>query len=110
MASKDAVAEKSPMLTNLPGGKDAVNEETAPRILNEAESAKVEVATLNQQIMKLRQDAIQLQKRILALQEENLKLQEAAQAKDTEKLLASLGLSGSVNLQKTDDGRFVIKK
>jgi hypothetical protein len=110
MANKDAVAEKSAMLTNIPGGKEAAETKEAPRVLSELESAKVEIINLNQQITKLRQENLGLQKRVIAVQEESLKLQEAAHAKDADKLLADLGLSGSVNLLKTDDGRYVIKK
>lgn len=101
------VMEKQSMLTSIPGGKSD-DDVKAPRILSEAESYRVEITNLVQQVMNLKQELLNGQKKILAVQEENLKLQKEAQAKDTEKLLTDLGLSGSVNLTKNDDGRYVV--
>lgn len=105
------VMEKQSMLTNLPGGKSEaadVATKVGPRILSESESYRVEITNLGQQVMTLKQDLLNSQKKILGLQEDNLNLQKGIQAKDTEKLLADLGLVGSVNLVKNDDGRYVV--
>lgn len=109
MSEKVGVMENQAILTNIPGGKSEHKEEAkAPRVLTEVESSKIEVTNMIQQIMNLKQELLNSQKKILAVQEENLKLQKDAQAKDTEKLLMDLGLSGSINLVKNDGGRYVV--
>ena len=106
MSDKTGVMEKQAILTNLPGGKDETK--AAPRVLTELESSKIEILNLTQQALNFKQEVLNGQKKVLAVQEENLKLQKDLQAKETEKVLLDLGLSGSVNLSKNDDGRYVV--
>lgn len=108
MADKTGVLEKQAMLTNLPGGKDKDEVKAGPKVLTELESCRIEILNLSQQVMNLKQEVLNSQKKILSVQEENLKIQKDAQAKETEKVLQDLGLSGAINLSKNDDGRYVV--
>lgn len=90
--------------------KPGVPKTEPDRVLTESESRMVDISTMSQQNLDLKEDLLQAQKRTLAVQEENLKLQRDAHSRENDKLLASLNLSGTVNLLKDSDGRYTVKK
>lgn len=100
------------ILQNLPEGngeaKSAAKPEVGARVLSEIDSLRIEILTKDQQIMNLRQELLASQKKILATQEESMKLQQSAQAKEADKLISDLGMTGTVNLVKNAEGRYVV--
>lgn len=80
-----------------------------PKIFGEVESLKIEVATLNAQLLKEQERVVQYQQKIVDLTKENLQLRTQIVQNGNEKLFDELGIKGKVRLKKLEDSRYQLE-
>lgn len=76
------------------------------KIFSEVESLKLEVATLQTQLLKEEERIVSYQQKIVDLTKENLELRTTILKIDNNRLFDELGIKGKVRLQKQEDNRY----
>lgn len=79
------------------------------RILNELESARVDVLTLQTQLLNEQKKAIEYQQVIVDLRKEVLDLKSQAQELKNDKALLDMGIVGNNRVIKLGDGKYKIE-
>lgn len=81
-----------------------------PIIFNEVDSLKIEIASLNTQLLKEEERIVAFQQKIVDLAKENYQLREELLKRDNSKLFDDLGIKGkTVKLKKQDDNRYKLE-
>lgn len=79
------------------------------KIFPELESLKIEVATLQSQLLKEEERVIAYQQKVVDLSKENLQLRNQIQKEYNNKLFNDLGIKGKISLKKLEDGRYKLE-
>lgn len=80
------------------------------KIFNEMESLRIEVATLQSQLLKEEERILSYQQKIVDLSKENLQLRNVILKYDNDKLFDQLGIKGKVKLIKQEDNRYKLEE
>jgi hypothetical protein len=81
-----------------------------PKIFNEVDSLKIEIASLHTQLLKEEERIVAFQQKIVDLARENHQLREAILKADNSKLFDELGIKGKiVKLLKQEDNRYKLE-
>lgn len=81
-----------------------------PKVFNEVDSLKIEVASLNTQLLKSEERIIAFQQKIVDLAKENYELRDLLLKIENNKLFDELGIKGKlVKLQKQEDNRYKLE-
>lgn len=81
-----------------------------PKIFNEVDSLKIEIASLNTQLLKQEERIIAFQQKIVDLAKENHQLRDLLLKAENSKLFDELGIKGGlVRLQKQEDNRYKLE-
>lgn len=80
-----------------------------PKIFSELESLKIEVATLQSQLLKEEERIVSYQQKIVDLTKENLQLRSDFLKANNTRLFDELGIKGKVKLQKLEDNRYKVE-
>lgn len=81
-----------------------------PKIFNEVDSLKIEIASLHTQLLKEEERIVAFQQKIVDLARENHQLREALLKADNSKLFDELGIKGKVvKLHKQEDNRYKLE-
>ena len=82
---------------------------TESKVFSEMESLKIEVATLQSQLLKEEERIVSYQQKIVDLTKENLDLRNELLKIQNNKLFDELGIKGKVRLQKQEDNRYKLE-
>ena len=80
-----------------------------PKVFNEMDSLKIEVASLRSQLLKEEERIVSYQQKIVDLTKENLQLRSELLKIDNARLFEGLGIKGKANLKKQDDNRYKLE-